>query len=336
MKKIGELIATIRNEKGFKQEQLAERMGIDRSVLSKWERDVNNIPYYQLALIAEVLETPIIFSERGIFAGKEAIHMSQIYSTSFTNFNSEALKRNFKDQLQSFQTSLIRKTEQAIQTLTEQGYEVQIPHDLQSNLAFSGANQQEVDEEITIFLPEPFDGQPSLKIINTGSLYIKYFDGFQLIHDLTEIHGEEVGRAIEKGLLYGCTKEDLGFRLFNWAEHSGSAEELIHLCPYVQDYAELIATQCLAQNYIKALEEMDHLFARTEDWQWIWNLNLYDLYQDHEWRVFWDMDGEERLVEDMDTCHYLGQALECIESIVETDYDDLLEELELNDLEESL
>ena len=48
------------------------------------------------------------------------------------------------------------------------------------------------------------------------------------------------------------------------------------------------------------------------------------------------MDGEERLVEDMDTCHYLGQALECIESIVETDYDNLLEELELNDLEESL
>ena len=235
MKKIGEIIAKARNEKGLNQEQLAEKMGIDRSVLSKW-----------------------------------------------------------------------------------------------------GANQQEIDEEVTIFLPNYFSEQPYLKIINTGSLHIKYLDYFQLIRDLTEIHGEEIGKAIEKGFLYGCVKEDLGFRLFNWAEHSGQAEKLIHLCPYVQDYAELIAAQCLAQNYVKTLEDADYLFARTEEWQWIWNLNLYDLYQDHEWRVFWIVDGEERLVEDMDTCHYLGQALECLESIVETDYEDLLEELELQDLDESI
>lgn len=61
---------------------------------------------------------------------------------------------------------------------------------------------------------------------------------------------------------------------------------------------------------------------------------LHINYQDHEWRVFWDVEGEERLVEEMDTCHYLSQALEMIESIVETDYDALMDELELEDEDE--
>ena len=36
----------------------------------------------------------------------------------------------------------------------------------------------------------------------------------------------------------------------------------------------------------------------------------------------------------MDTCHYLSQALEMIESIVETYYDALMDELELEDEDE--
>lgn len=334
MKKIGEIIAKIRQEKGVSQEILAEKMGIDRSVLSKWERDINRIPYSQLAILAEYLETPIIFSERGIFGGKEAIHMSQIYSTSYTKFNVEVLKADFKAQAKRFRENLVEKTSKQIHLLESQGFKVQIPSHLSQDLAMSGANQQDVDEEVIIYLPNRLFETPHLKIINTGDLHINYFDIKQFIEDLTHSYGEAVASVVEKGWLYSCVREGIGRQLFDWVESNQTEDALIHLCPYVQDVATQIVEQCSNINYIRKLENHDYLTTRTEEWQWIWNLDLYDLYQDHEWRVFWDVEGEERLVEEMDTCHYLSQALEMIESIVETDYDALMDELELEDEDE--
>lgn len=331
MKKIGEVIANVRTEKGWSQIQLAERMGIDRTVLSKWERDVNNIPYHQLALLAECLETPIIFSERGIFAGKEAIQMSQIYSTSFTNFSVSVLKADFNYQANQFKNDLTESTIKAIEKLENEGFMVKLPYSLRQDLTLSGANQQEVGEEVVIHLPNRSLGSPCLKIINTGSLHIHYVDLHALIQDLTDSYGEEVASIAEKGLLYSCVREGMGRRLFDWFENNQTEDVLIHLCPYVQDVASQIVEQCQKNNYVKTLEDSDYAFTQTEAWHWIWNLGLYDLYQDHEWRVFWDIDGEERLVEDMDVCHYLGQALEVIESIVETDLEDLLEEFEIEE-----
>ena len=331
MKKIGEMIAKVRNEKGLSQIQLADKMGISRDVLSKWERDVNKIPYHQLALLAECLETPIIFSERGIFAGKEAIQMSQIYSTSFKNFSVLSLKTDFEHNFKQFEKNLVEKTSNEIQQLENKGFVVRLSSDLFNHLEFSHANQQELDEEVIIYLPKHSFDTPYLKIINTGYLHIKYLDIQQLFEDLGQSYEKNVRDVTEKGILYGCMKENLGSRLFGWAEQNGTTEELIRICPYVQDVAKEIKEQCSNVNYVKTLENEDFLITRTEEWQWIWNLNLYDLYQDHEWRIFWNIDGEEREVEDMDTCHFLGQALEVIESIVETDYEDILDELEIEE-----
>lgn len=92
-----------------------------------------------------------------------------------------------------------------------------------------------------------------------------------------------------------------------------------------------MVAQCQKTAYVKTLEDVDYTFAQTTEWQWIWNLELYDLYQDYEWRVFWDIEGKERLVEDMETCHHLGQALDVVESIAETDLEEILDKFEIEE-----
>lgn len=56
---IGKNIKEVREEKGWTQEELAEKIGYERSIVAKWERGSMK-PYAEtLAIIATACEVPI-------------------------------------------------------------------------------------------------------------------------------------------------------------------------------------------------------------------------------------------------------------------------------------
>ena len=55
MKSIGETIATLRNEKGMTQSQLAEKMNVTDKAVSKWERDLSCPDINTISKLADVL-----------------------------------------------------------------------------------------------------------------------------------------------------------------------------------------------------------------------------------------------------------------------------------------
>ena len=58
--KIGKFIATLRKEKNLTQEQLAEKLGITKNTVSKWERGLGLIDMSLLKPLSKIFEVSII------------------------------------------------------------------------------------------------------------------------------------------------------------------------------------------------------------------------------------------------------------------------------------
>ncbi|MEV6791221.1 helix-turn-helix transcriptional regulator [Streptomyces sp. NPDC051320] len=58
-RELGDRIRDLRDEAGLTQEQFAERSGIDRRTLQRYERADTEVPYSALLLIAHALEIPL-------------------------------------------------------------------------------------------------------------------------------------------------------------------------------------------------------------------------------------------------------------------------------------
>lgn len=56
MKKIGNVLATLRKEKGITQEEIAQKLRVDRSTISKWETEAHMINAYTLIEYLRVLD----------------------------------------------------------------------------------------------------------------------------------------------------------------------------------------------------------------------------------------------------------------------------------------
>ena len=56
---MGEIISTLRKEKGMSQKELAEKMGITDKAVSKWERNLSCPDVTTIPRLAEVLDTTV-------------------------------------------------------------------------------------------------------------------------------------------------------------------------------------------------------------------------------------------------------------------------------------
>ena len=56
---MGEIISTLRKEKGMTQKELAEQMGITDKAVSKWERNLSCPDVTTIPKLAEVLDTTV-------------------------------------------------------------------------------------------------------------------------------------------------------------------------------------------------------------------------------------------------------------------------------------
>lgn len=59
MKDLGQKIATLRKQKNLSQEELAEKLGVSRQAISKWERNESMPDVYNLVNIADALEVSL-------------------------------------------------------------------------------------------------------------------------------------------------------------------------------------------------------------------------------------------------------------------------------------
>ena len=59
LRDLGRRIVRLREGKGWSQADLADRMGVPRSRLSKWERGLNAPAYEDLPLLADTLEVSL-------------------------------------------------------------------------------------------------------------------------------------------------------------------------------------------------------------------------------------------------------------------------------------
>ena len=57
--KIGKFIQELRKEKGLTQEELAEKLGITKNAVSKWERGISLMDLSLLKPLSEILEVSI-------------------------------------------------------------------------------------------------------------------------------------------------------------------------------------------------------------------------------------------------------------------------------------
>ena len=57
--KIGKFIATLRNEKGLTQSELAEKLNVTKNAVSKWERGLNLMDLALMKDLCEILDTNI-------------------------------------------------------------------------------------------------------------------------------------------------------------------------------------------------------------------------------------------------------------------------------------
>ena len=65
-KSIGNRIRDLRNRRRFKQEELAEKIGVSRQVLSNWERGYSQVDADGIAKLAKVLEVSTDYLHYGI------------------------------------------------------------------------------------------------------------------------------------------------------------------------------------------------------------------------------------------------------------------------------
>jgi transcriptional regulator with XRE-family HTH domain len=59
LRRVGDRVRTIRAERGFSQEDLAHRAGLDRSYMSGLERGVRNVSLLKLQAVARALRVPL-------------------------------------------------------------------------------------------------------------------------------------------------------------------------------------------------------------------------------------------------------------------------------------
>lgn len=66
MKGLGEMIKSLRIERGLTQPQLAELVGVSNGMISIWENNINEPKASNLKALAKALDTPI-----GVLIGEE-------------------------------------------------------------------------------------------------------------------------------------------------------------------------------------------------------------------------------------------------------------------------
>ena len=92
--KIGKFIATLRKEKGLTQQELAEKLGITKNAVSKWERGLGLMDMSLLKPLSEILDvsvTEILNGER--FLKEEINNQSEKVLISTLDYSSKEIKK---------------------------------------------------------------------------------------------------------------------------------------------------------------------------------------------------------------------------------------------------
>ena len=92
--KIGKFIATLRKEKGLTQQELAEKLGITKNAVSKWERGLGLMDMSLLKPLSEILDvsvTEILNGER--FSKEEINTQSEKVLISTLDYSSKEIKK---------------------------------------------------------------------------------------------------------------------------------------------------------------------------------------------------------------------------------------------------
>ena len=101
MPAIGNKIKKLRELKGFKQEYMAERLGITQQSYSKLESDKGDIPFSRIEQLADIFEMKpediVAFDEKYIFNNYGTQHCG-LNNGVFNNFPQE-LKQLYEDKI---------------------------------------------------------------------------------------------------------------------------------------------------------------------------------------------------------------------------------------------
>lgn len=92
--KIGKFIATLRKEKGLTQQELAEKLGITKNAVSKWERGLGLMDMSLLKPLSEILDvsvTEILNGER--FLKEEINTQSEKVLISTLDYSFKEIKK---------------------------------------------------------------------------------------------------------------------------------------------------------------------------------------------------------------------------------------------------
>ena len=65
MSTLGSRLLELRKQKGFTQEQLAEKLNVTNQSVSKWEKDINAPDITLLVELADLLETSVDYLREG-------------------------------------------------------------------------------------------------------------------------------------------------------------------------------------------------------------------------------------------------------------------------------
>lgn len=92
--KIGKFIATLRKEKGLTQQELAEKLGITKNAVSKWERGLGLMDMSLLKPLSEILDVSVTEILNGKRFLKEEINtQSEKALISILDYSSKEIKK---------------------------------------------------------------------------------------------------------------------------------------------------------------------------------------------------------------------------------------------------
>lgn len=280
-----ETLAFYRQQRGLTQGDLATKLSIDPSCLSKWERGVNQIPFERLPDYAKALGLTLMVTDKGCLTVTETGYCPQVsedYEEYSVRIVEEAIERSreyYRERLLNLQNRL----ESLGIILKINNYRVVSLEDL----VHTTASEYLSDTQFELILPK--DGK-SFAIEIGGGLEARTFNLNGLLNWIQNHYSFKLMEEIKKAIFFLCVFESDGQKLIRWADRFNSSKqdvaEVKVLFPYLSIEAfDALIDAMQSQSWIEAFDEVYPRDIHTLNC-----LNLVMVFNEKEW-VLCDQNG---------------------------------------------
>lgn len=288
-------LVQIRKEKGMTQECLANKLAIDTSCLSKWERGVNQIPLDHLPRYAQALGLKITFNAAGTFEIQPEGGSGSI-PEDYQGYSVQRVKKAMAtaDQWhQNHLATLQKKWESKdihLHSASRRQFEwTELPslsaNDYSNDQCFYLSSQQAIEEKF-----------PSLVIQPIGDFEAMTLDLSEMLEAIRQTYSLALMKEVEKAIYFTCAFEYKGFELLEWAFHfSATAQDVLKartLFPYVSEEGLNGLLEIMNQ---RSWVQTHTTYAPT-DLKFLMRLGLALIQSEKGWTIYWS-DADQPLLE---------------------------------------